>query len=100
MATNDAVQNRKKARSAAGRPWRLRFNVLAGAAADANIPVTGIETDDQIVFCCIVDTGAVAASGLDDVTDETNITSAGNIQHDITSSAAKLVLLAWYDVRP
>jgi len=75
----------------------LKITRVAGAAADTNIAVTGIATTDTLLSVLVIDTAAAAGSGITDLTSETAITSAGNIQHDTTSSSGKDVLVFWYD---
>lgn len=71
-----------------------KFALLSGAAADTNIAVTGIATEDTIVFCFEVD----GTSGIwTDRTAETNITSAGNIQLDTTATTGDKLVLCYHD---
>lgn len=101
MPTEDGVTSRKAAAVAAGKPWRLRISVLAGAANDVNIPITGIQRGvDQIVAAFISQPASGDGAGFDEVTDELNITSDGNVQLDTTSGTGKQLLVIWYDVRP
>ncbi len=79
----------------------LKFEVLAGAATDTNIAVTGIAIDDTILKCLMVEPDdGTTSTMLTDVTSETNITSAGNIQLDTTTTTGKQLLLVYYDKNP
>ena len=79
----------------------LKFEVLAGAATDTNIAVAGIAVDDTILKCMMVEPDdGTTSTMLTDVTSETNITSAGNIQLDTTTTTGKQLLLIYYDKIP
>lgn len=79
----------------------LKFKVLAGAATDTDIAVTGIAVDDTILSCMMVEPDdGTDSTMLTDVTSETNITSAGNIQLDTTTTTGKQLLLIYYDKTP
>lgn len=95
----------------------VRYDVVAGAAADTNINVAGIAVDDTIV--AVLELGLdvttddfVTASGSPDttaaaVTDVTQtvvkrtaeaaITSAGHVQLDTTDTTGKSLLIVWND---
>lgn len=70
--------------------------VGAGAAANTNIAVTGIATEDQIISAWVFTTAAAIAS-VADLTSECNVTSAGNIQFTTTSTASNSVCLLYID---
>lgn len=72
----------------------LQFNLLAGAAADTNIAVTGIKTGDQILFACVFTTAAAIATAAD-LSSEVVILTDGNIQLTDTSTANNQILLIW-----
>lgn len=71
-----------------GRGVKTRHQTVNGAAADTNIPVSGIAVGDTIVEAIEYDgtTGAFVA----DRTATTSVTSAGNVQ--CTASTANNVL--------
>lgn len=71
----------------------LRQVVLAGAAANANIPVAGIKTTDTIVSAIEYEAGVPV-----DRTSVTSITSAGNIQINNATTGNAVVLM--YFVKP
>jgi len=76
----------------------LKVNVLAGAAVDTNIAVTGIATTDTILTCLQVEPDdGTASTMLTDRTAETTVTSAGNIQLGTTDTTGKQLLFVWYD---
>jgi hypothetical protein len=71
----------------------VKSAVVAGAAANTNIPVAGIKTRDQLILVTEHAAGAVPV----DRTADTSITSAGNIQStDITTGNTLVVL--WHAV--
>lgn len=74
----------------------LTFNLLDGAAADTNIAVTDIATDDTVVFCIHISTKAAIAT-MADITSEVVILSAGNIQLTTTSTTSDQLLLIWFN---
>lgn len=86
-------------RLAARQPGRtpiLRVSVVAGAAADTNIAISGIERDDVILSALQVEPdNGTAATMLTDITSEVAITSAGNIQVDTTVTTGKQILVIW-----
>lgn len=69
----------------------IKEAVVAGAAADTNIAITGIKTTDQLIsvveFASGVPTSRLAT---------TEITSAGNIQCSVATTGDVLVVL-WHD---
>jgi hypothetical protein len=77
---------------------RMKFNVLAGTTANTNIAVSGIATDDVLMFCLRLDRDATAANiTMADVTAEVAITSAGNVQLSTTNTTGDSLLLIWCD---
>lgn len=84
-------------------PVGLTMSLVAGDTATTNIPVTGIATTDTILFAMafIFDPAAVTTDGsaanFDNVTDETTITSAGNIQLATLDSTGCQILVIWYN---
>jgi hypothetical protein len=77
--------------------FNMKVSVLAGAAADTNIAVTGIATDDVIISALVFATAA-AITTLADLTSEVVVLTAGNIQFTDTSTANNAVVLIWMDV--
>ena len=76
----------------------LQVAVVAGAAADTNIAVTGIATEDTILACVRLNRDATAANiDADNLTAECLITSAGNIQMDTTTTTGDKLIVFWYD---
>ena len=70
----------------------LKFNKLAGANADTDIAVAGIEVSSTIVFCLEL---ATTSNDPTDRTATTSVTSKGNIQCS-ASTASDSLLLLWY----
>lgn len=73
----------------------IKVNVLNGAAANTNIAVSGISTEDTIIACLEFATAAAIAT-LTDRTSTTSITSDGNIQCTVDTSSDALLLI-WHD---
>jgi hypothetical protein len=77
---------------------RLKFSVVAGSTAVANIAVTGILTEDTIVAVLRLDRDATAANiNLADVTSEASITSNGNIQLTTTNTTGDTLVVVWFN---
>ena len=74
----------------------LRISVATGAAANTNIAVAGIATDDTLLSVVQFTRGAVTAITMSDVTSTASITSAGNIQLSAASTGHKLIVV-WFD---
>lgn len=74
---------------------RIRVAVVAGAAANTDIPVTGITTKDVIIGCIEFVTAA-SITTMADRTSITNITSDGNIQ-TTSSTASNSLFVIWLD---
>lgn len=68
----------------------LKVEVLAGAAADTNIAVTGIAVDDTLLSVIEFVAGVPT-----DRTANASITSAGNIQVDVSTAGNSLQLM-WF----
>ena len=81
-----------KARSS----MNLRIDLIDGTTATTNIAVTGIATDDEIIFCGHISTKAAIAT-LADITSEVSVTSAGNIQLSSTDTSSDQLMLMWID---
>jgi hypothetical protein len=75
----------------AGRPAELSVAVVTGAAANTNIPITGIKTRDLLVSVLEV---PAATTTLVDRTAAASITSDGNLQ--VTSTTAGNQVLVFY----
>jgi hypothetical protein len=74
----------------------IQTAVVAGAAANANIAVTGITINDQLVSVVRLDRDATAANiNLSDVRAQTLITSDGNIQLSTTNTTGDTLLVQW-----
>jgi hypothetical protein len=76
-------------------PAGLKYNVLAGAAANTNIAVAGIVPTDKIIFCIQI---VATSANVVDLTSEVVILSNGNIQLTTTVSTGNKLILCWYDV--
>ena len=75
----------------------LSVDLVDGDSADTNIAVTGIATDDTILFALGIDAdNATAGDQVKDYTGNTSITSAGNIQTDVDTSGYDLVVI-WFN---
>lgn len=89
---------KKLAARVAGRPAELMFTVVAGAAADTDIAISGITLRDGLV-AVLEFQPPTAASGDGLVADrvgEAAITSDGNIQLDTTATTGNQLLVVWY----
>ena len=75
--------------------FNLQIVLLAGAAADTNIAVTGIKTTDHIIFCGVLATAAAIAT-LADITSEVAILTDGNIQLSDTDTTNNQLWLWWH----
>lgn len=60
--------------------WALNVALVDGAAANTDMAITGILTDDTLLFALHMTTKAAIESFLD-YTSSTSITSDGNIQN-------------------
>lgn len=76
----------------------LKVSVVAGAAANTNITVTGITTADSILSVLQVEPdNGTAATMLTNRTTETWISGAGTIKLTTTATTGKQLLIFWYD---
>jgi len=76
----------------------LKVTVVAGAAANTNIPITGITTKDTLVAVLQVEPdNGTTGTMLTDRTGEASITSAGNIRLSTTATTDKQLLVIWFD---
>lgn len=74
-----------------------RIKLGDGAAANTNITISGITTDDEIIASIEYATKASIAT-CTDRTSEASITSDGYIQHSTTSTANDLIQCFYYDL--
>ncbi len=73
----------------------FKAEVIDGATAETNLPVAGIGPDDLLLMVIHQDVdGALLA----DLSNETAITSAGNLQTTTTSTFGDKLLVVWLDV--
>jgi hypothetical protein len=73
----------------------IKLVLVAGAAANTNIPITGIKAADVIVSV-IQEPGTVAAAPIDR-TSVTSVTSAGNIQcTQITNTNGAMLRIMYF----
>ena len=75
--------------------YNLQISLVDGTTADTNIAVTGIATEDEIIFVGHFTTKAAIATLVDD-TANCSITSAGNIQ-SATDTSNDLLQVFWID---
>ena len=75
---------------------KLKFTLTDGAAANTNITVAGIATEDTLIGVqeFEAETGTYAPT---DRTSEASITSAGYIQLSTTTTASDKLLVIWHD---
>lgn len=78
------------------RDFNLQITMVAGAAADTDIAVSGIATEDQIVSVWHVSTAASVAT-IADITSEVSITAAGVIQLSTTDTSNDQLQVFWVD---
>jgi hypothetical protein len=69
----------------------VKSAVVAGAAADADITVTGIMADDTLESVTMFDTGVPS-----DVTAEASITDDDTVVLDTTNSTGNQLLVRWW----
>ncbi len=74
----------------------LKCTLVAGAAANADIAVTGIAVEDTIIGVIHLEGTATYAAPADRLS-EASITSAGNIQLTTTNTTGDFLLLLWHD---
>lgn len=72
----------------------VKMIALAGAAAAADITLTGVTTSDTLLF---VMHSAATTAAPDDITDETTITDTNDIQASTTDTSSGIVWVWWYD---
>ena len=77
--------------------FNLKIDMLAGANADTNIAVAGIEVGDTIIACFHITTTAAIATMVD-IVSEVVILTDGNIQLDSTATGSDSLLLFWVDL--
>ena len=75
--------------------FNLQISLVDGTTADTNIAISGIATEDEIVFVGHFSTKASIATLVDD-TANCSITSAGNIQSG-TDTSNDLLQVFWID---
>lgn len=75
----------------------LKIWVSAGAAANTNVSVVGITTEDTVLACIGIDTTASPASAGCMLYADFVPTSAGNIQSPTASTEGKQIITFWYD---
>ena len=73
---------------------KLKFNVVTGATATTQITLTGIATDDHLLFVYHHTDDAAPA----DRTAETTIPAAGKIVLSTTDTSDDELLVVWVDV--
>ena len=82
----------------------LKFTVVNGAATNTNIALSGIATTDKIVgvvkldFTLTEGTPNTRTWEASDLTSETSITSAGNIQLTTTTTTGEVLVVLWLDI--
>lgn len=78
----------------------IKTNLVAGAAANTNIPIAGIAVEDTILSVIeFPGPGEAAGQVPVDRTAQTTITSAGNIQVSVATntSADRRLVVRWFD---
>ncbi len=75
--------------------FNLKVDLVDGTTADTNIAITGITTDDELIFVGHFSTKASVATLVDD-TANCSITSDGNIQSG-TDTSSDLLQVFWVD---
>lgn len=72
-------------------PFDLQVSVVAGAAINTNIAVTGIKRGDGLIAVLREAAGVLTS----DLVAQTNITSDGNIQLTTQTTAGEKLLVLW-----
>jgi len=75
------------------RGFRMGCTFGAGAAANANITITGIKTTDEIIFAFHF--AATSAILTTDLLAEISITADDTVQNSTTDTTGGVVLVAW-----
>jgi hypothetical protein len=75
----------------------LVFTPAAGAAADTNIAIADIKTEDELIAVLRYDMNEGKVDGITNLVGEAKISSAGNIQIDTTVTTGDLLLVVWND---
>jgi hypothetical protein len=86
---------RKLAARATGRPLIPNFTVVAGAAVNTNIALTGAKGEDVLLAVLRFDVNAGNFADVSDVVAETAITSDGNVQLTTTDTTGDKLLVIW-----
>ncbi len=92
---------KKLARAILTRGLDIRSSVVAGAAANTNIPVTGIKRSDVLLTVLEFIGPAEAGGGaITDRTSVTSVTSDGNVQATVitNTSVDRRLLILWAKV--
>ncbi len=82
----------------------LKFTVVNGAAANADIAIAGIAAADKIVGVAKLDftlsegTPNTRTWEASDLTSEASVTSASNIQLSTTNTTSEVLLVLWLDI--
>ncbi len=76
--------------------FNLQISLVDGDTATTDIAVSGIATEDKIVFAGHLTTKA-AIESFADITSEVSITSAGNIQLSSTNTTSDQLWVWWID---
>ena len=82
----------------------FKFTVVNGAAANTNIAVSGINTQDKLMAVVKLDFTLTEGAPntrtweASDLTSEASITSNGNIQLSTTNTTAEILLVFWIDI--
>lgn len=77
--------------------FNIRRTYADGASATTDIAISGIATEDVILWVDHISTKADNATVVD-ISSEVSITSAGNIQLSSTDTSSDLLRVVWMDV--
>lgn len=92
---------KRSASRAAGKPVIPTFTVVAGAAINTNIAVTGIKREDGLLAILdFQDTAGATQCILANRVAETSVTSDGNIQLTTTNTTGHGLLVVYLKRRP
>ena len=93
-------QSHKNRAKLTGRGVRTKFALVAGAAADTNIAVTGLSwrKQPQFLACIRLEGSATYAAPADLLSEVKAGTTDGSIQLETTATTGDFLLLVWEQV--
>lgn len=93
MATNTSYATRRRRANFSGRGLDYRQNVVAGAAANTNMTLTGIRPGKDIIVSVITISTAAAGAFVDDTANTTIY--AADVIRSTTNNTGRSLLVSW-----